>query len=131
MRKRNDMLSGISSHENPFILKRAGKFDKALILYAQEYVNARHEENAYIEEICFDQMVDIKLLEFLKGVLNEERQPFKNRMQLRNEVSKQLEEFLYTKEASGGQEQFQKHFNKSWGEISQKIELTIPFQCGV
>ena len=59
------MMQENSNGNNPFMLKREGKFPDALLAYAHQYVEAMQERNEYIAQTCLDQMIDVRLLEFL------------------------------------------------------------------
>lgn len=60
------MHSNIEEAEPSFKLKRKGDFGQALTAYAREYSSSLRSENSFIADICFEQMFDICLLDYLK-----------------------------------------------------------------
>lgn len=110
-----------SQNANPFVLKKEGEFSKALLAYANEYADAQSEGNEFIAQVCFDQMIDVELLELLK----KERR-FNNLTDLKREVGGRLKTTLTEQEAST--DRFDEHFANSWGKFSRKgkASLSVP-----
>jgi hypothetical protein len=104
------MLDNVA--DNPFILKREGNFAAAMWAYAREYARARQDGNEYIAQVCFDQMVDIHLIELLR-----ERRMFGSLHELKHDVQSRLAEVL--QEIEGHQELLHKHLETSWSKFSR------------
>jgi hypothetical protein len=109
--------------DNPFILKRQGKFHEALLAYAQQYAEALREGNEYKARVCFDQMVDIRLLELLR-----ERRTFANTRELKYHVRDYLAEIL--QEVSVSQDSLHEHFDISWAKFPRRREGRPLFSVG-
>lgn len=107
------MPSYNSQNANPFVLKKDGKFSKALLAYAGEYADAQSEGNEFIAQVCFDQMIDVELLNLLK----KERK-FDNLTDMKREIGGRLKTTLTEQEAST--DRFDEHFANSWGKFARK-----------
>lgn len=107
------MPSYNSQNANPFVLKKEGEFGKALLAYASEYADAQSEGNEFIAQVCFDQMIDVELLNLLK----KERK-FDNLTDMKREIGGRLKTTLTEREAST--DRFDEHFANSWGKFARK-----------
>lgn len=107
------MILENSDIENPFVLKRHGKFNAAISAYVRRYSEALREGNEYIAQMCFDQMVDIRLLELLK-----EGRKFNTLPALKRSVEDYLAKVLQNSELY--EETFHEHFGRSWEKISRQ-----------
>ena len=99
--------------ENPYILKREGRFIEALQLYADKCQKAHNERNEFIAQVCFDQMVDAQLLELLR-----ENRSFRRLRDLELEVSNHLKQVV--SEWANLDEHFQQYFENSWGKFDRR-----------
>ena len=81
--------------ENPYILKRRGKFGRALKTYADKCKKAHIDGDEFIAQVCFDQMVDVKLRS------SEEKQE-SNPSDLKHEVSLHLKKVIREHEILDG-----------------------------
>ena len=100
---------------NPYILKREGKFNEALQSYAYEFVSAHNESNEYIAQMCFDQMLDAQLLEFLK-----KRQRFETMKDLKRQAQARLNKVV--RENFDGR--FAEYFDSSWKKFDRRKDAT-------
>lgn len=61
------MNSNVLLADTAYGLKRIGEFDKALLAYAKEYrKNVEQQGSRYLARLCFEQIVDIILLKYLR-----------------------------------------------------------------
>ena len=97
---------------NPYILKRQGKFGIALQTYADKCLQAHDEGDEFIAQVCFDQMIDITLLEFLKG-----NRRFSKTGDLKREVNIHLKEAVRESKMLDGR--FQDYFDSSWEKFGR------------
>lgn len=77
------------SQEQAFYLKRKGAFREALLAYAREYAESLRQENPFIAKVCFEEMVDVSLLQYLK-----EQRHFKDDKELLGSIRHDLIEAL-------------------------------------
>lgn len=109
--------------QNPFYLKRQGKFQEALIAYAQVYAEAIRDENKFIAEMCFDQMVDIRLLQLLREGATFDRVP-----DLQRSVSDYLDGVLRDLEAP--ENSSHEFFDRSWDKFPRQKKGRPLFSVG-
>ena len=98
---------------NPYILKREGKFTEALQTYADEFVQAHCVGDEFIARVCFDQMIDVKLLDLLSR-----NRRFGSLSDLKREVIFHLKDAVREPKRLDGR--FQEYFEISWGKFDRR-----------
>ena len=101
----------VGEAKSPFELKVKGDFEDALRMYALRYVESLESENAHIAEICFDQMFDICLLEYLK-----QGDRFESKSKLLEAVERRLRDVLSFEESDDRDE-----FKKSLDSCKRRL----------
>ena len=109
---------------NAFELKRQGHFEESLQVYSDFYADALTHQNAYISQVCFDQMFDIELLRLARDEVTCE-----SAASLRSKIEHRLADFLKAREALD-QELFRQHFADAWRKFSPRGRGRSQFSVG-
>lgn len=112
------MNNQVILEDTAYVLKRKGEFDKALQAYAKEYRrntqgediepdNIRREGSRYLARLCFEEMVDIILITYLR-----DQRRFDTSVSLLNTLRDDLER-LFAEMQIRDAEGFEEFFNRS------------------
>ncbi|GEM_PF-2060918 len=102
------MNNQIILEDTAYGLKRRGEFDRALLAYAKEYRrNTQGEGSRYLARLCFEQMVDIILIKYLRDQLR-----FDTSVSLLNTLRDDLEQIFEEMQIRDA-EDFHEFFNRS------------------
>ncbi len=117
------MVAEHTEEDNAFILKQRGKFVEAMQAYARRHAKACEEKNEHIAQLCFDQMLDVQLLQLLKSGTR-----FKNATDLKHTASIYLASVL--RELGAFDDSIRKYFDRSWAKFPSQKEGHPLFSAG-
>lgn len=109
------------NEEQAFYLKRSGAFKEALRAYAREYAQNLRQENPFIAQVCFEEMVDTSLLHYLK-----EDRLFETKEKLVAFLRNELLDILKSQEAYDGKS-FDEHFRSCQRKLFPRGKGKTPF----
>ena len=117
-------MTPLADGANAFELKRQGHFEQSLQAYSDFYADALGQQNAYISQLCFDQMFDIELLRLARDEVI-----FESAASLRSKIQHHLSDLLKAREALD-EELFQQHFADAWRKFSPRGRGRSQFSVG-